>query len=268
MSVASLPMYDLPELREATDAVWRALARCLEQEGLSGVPEALVRDRQYDGPWSDPALLFSQTCGYPLTHALAGKVRLVATPRYRAPGCDRGSYRSVIVVGARSQASVLADLRGKVCVINESSSHSGMNALRALVAPLSGGRPFFASVRRSGAHLASLAQVGAREADVAAIDCVTYALAARARPELVAGTRPIAWSAPAPACPFITRGDASDDLVAQLRRALARALADPALTWAREALLLDGIEVLPAETYEAMLDLEAEAARLGYAALA
>ncbi len=267
MNIASLPMYDLPEVREATDALWRGLARCLVLEGLSGVPEVLVREGSHEAPWSDPALLFSQSCGYPITHAFAGKVRVVATPRYRAPGCEGSSYRSVIVVGARSSASTLADLRGAVCAINEPSSHSGMNALRALIAPLSGGRPFFASVRRSGAHLVSLAMVGAGEADVASIDAVTYALAARARPQLVEGTRPIAWSAPAPACPYVTRGDAGDDLVARIRSALVRAFNDPELAWARDELLLDGMEVLPAEAYDVILEREREAAHLGYATL-
>jgi ABC-type phosphate/phosphonate transport system substrate-binding protein len=261
-------MYDLHEVRAATDALWRRLAQGLAEEGLSGPPEALVREGSHEAPWSAPALLFSQSCGYPVTHAFAGKVRLVATPRYRAPGCEGSSYRSVVVVGASSPASELAELRGSVCAINDPSSHSGMNALRALIAPLSVGRPFFASVRRSGAHLESLRMVGAGEADVASIDCVTYALAARTRPALVAGTRPIAWSAPAPACPYITRGDAPDALVARIQRALVRALSDPALAWARDELLLDGIEILPAEAYDLFLDLEAEAARQGYATLA
>jgi ABC-type phosphate/phosphonate transport system substrate-binding protein len=203
-----------------------------------------------------------------VTHALAGKVRLVAAPRYRAPGCEGSSYRSVVVVRARSTASALADLRGGVCALNDPSSHSGMNALRAMIAPLSGGRPFFASVRQSGAHLASLAMVGAGEADVAAIDCVTYALAARTRPALVSGTRPLAWSAPALTCPYITRGDASDALVASIQRAVARAFSDPDLAWARDELLLDGIEILPEEAYDVVLDLEAEAARQGYGTLA
>jgi ABC-type phosphate/phosphonate transport system substrate-binding protein len=261
-------MYDLPEVRAATDALWSSVARRLAEEGLAGVPDALLRDGPYDAPWSDPALLLSQSCGYPVTHELAGKVCLVATPRYRAPGCEGAFYRSVVVVGARSKAIVVDDLRGKVCAINEPSSHSGMNALRALIAPRSFGRPFFASVRQSGGHLASLAMVAAGEADVAAIDCVTYALAARARPFLVSGTRPIAWSAPSPACPYITRGRAGGELVAKLRSALAFALSDPDLAWARGELLLDGIAILKAETYGAILHLEEEAARFGYATLA
>lgn len=268
MSLVSLPMYDLPDLRAATDALWRAIAERLGQDGLAGVPEALVREGSHEAPWLDPALLFSQSCGYPITHALAGRVRLVATPRYRAPGCAGSSYRSAIVVPAGSKARALEDLRGLTCAVNEPSSHSGMNALRALIAPLSFGRPFFASVRRSGAHLASLRMVGAGEADVAAIDCVTYALAARARPDLVAPTRVLAWSAAAPACPYITRAGADDALVARLQRALAGALAEPALAWAREELLLEGIEILPLEAYGRILDIEEEARRLGYATVA
>jgi hypothetical protein len=268
MNIASLPMYDLPEVRGATDAFWRSVARRLAEDGLADIPETLVRDGPYDALWSNPALLFSQSCGYPVTHELAGKVRIVATPLYRAHGCEGGSYRSVMIVGASSAASALSDLRGKVCAINDLSSHSGMNALRALIAPLSGGRRFFASVRRSGAHLASLAMVGAGEADVASIDCVTYALAARAMPDLVAATRPIAWSASMPACPYITRGSASDELVARIRSAVAAVVHDPDLAWARHELLLEGITILPMEAYGAILHLEGEAARIGYATLA
>jgi hypothetical protein len=61
--VASLPMYDLPELREATDELWRALAARLQNRGIDA-PVTLERDEtNLDAVWSDPRLLLSQTCG-------------------------------------------------------------------------------------------------------------------------------------------------------------------------------------------------------------
>ena len=51
------------------------------------------------------------------------------------------------------------------------------------------GADFFARVDVSGSHAISLARVASNEADVAAIDCVSYAHLTRVVPELVAATR-------------------------------------------------------------------------------
>ena len=37
-AVASLPMYDLPELQAANDELWRAIAERLRAVGFKGVP--------------------------------------------------------------------------------------------------------------------------------------------------------------------------------------------------------------------------------------
>jgi ABC-type phosphate/phosphonate transport system substrate-binding protein len=267
MPIASLPMYDVPELAAATDALWRAVAAALRARGFDDVPAALCRDRPHREPWLDPALLLSQTCGYPLVNQLAGRVRLVATPRYRVAACQGAWYRSAVMVPVVSPVTSLAELRGATCAANEPDSHSGMSALRALVAPLAEAGRFFAAVRWTGAHRRSLEALAAGEVDAAAIDCVTFALLERARPDLAAAVRPIALTAPCPGPPLITRGAASDDEVAGLRAALDQVAADRALASARDALLLDGFEVLPDAAYGRVTELEAEAVRLGYPVL-
>ena len=90
--------------------------------------------------WS-PASILSQTCGYPYATRLRGRVRLVATPVYRAEGCDGARYRSVLLVRADDRAENLADLRGRRVALNADDSQSGHNALRAAVAPLAQRRP-------------------------------------------------------------------------------------------------------------------------------
>jgi ABC-type phosphate/phosphonate transport system substrate-binding protein len=67
-------------------------------------------------------------------------------------------------------------MRGTICAVNGRESHSGMNALRALVAPASHAGRFFAEVKVTGTHAASIAMVQSSAADIAAIDCVTHAL--------------------------------------------------------------------------------------------
>ncbi|HMA14277.1 MAG TPA: hypothetical protein VKP12_05800, partial [Kiloniellaceae bacterium] len=110
---ASLPMYDLPGLESATDAWWAGLAAAFRAEGVKDVPERLTRQGDHAALWTAPDLLFSQTCGYPLTHALAGRVTLVATPIYDCAGCGGGSYRSELVVRADDAAGSLAALKGR-----------------------------------------------------------------------------------------------------------------------------------------------------------
>ncbi|NNF76519.1 MAG: phosphate ABC transporter substrate-binding protein, partial [Rhizobiales bacterium] len=85
--VASLPMYDHPAVRQATDRLWRGLARALGREGVR-VPDILNRQPDYATLWELPGLIFSQTCGYPYMSRLRGKVQLVATPIYNAMGCE------------------------------------------------------------------------------------------------------------------------------------------------------------------------------------
>lgn len=256
--VASLPMYDLPELRAATDALWAAIARALG----AAAPATLERSRALDEVWRDRALVLSQTCGYVVTHALRGAVRLVAAPRYRAPGCDGATYSSALVVGREHPARQLADLRGGSCAINGADSHSGMNVLRHAFAPLAAGGRFFARTEVSGAHRESLARVAAGAVDVAAIDCVSLALLARVAPAEVAAVRVLATTASAPALPFVTRGDASDEEVAVIRAALREAIVAEPL--AREVLLLAGVEEVDLAAYDAIDALEREAIGRGY----
>jgi ABC-type phosphate/phosphonate transport system substrate-binding protein len=264
MAVASLPMYDLPELRAATDAWWHGLARAFRREGIAEVPDSLDRRAQYADAWTLPDLLFSQTCGYPLTHELAGRVELVATPCYGAEGCEGPGYCSFVIVGADSTASAIGDLRGARCAINGLDSQSGYNVLRSLVAPLATDARFFGSVATTGGHRASLALVASGEADVAAIDCVTHGLLARHRPQALVGTRVLCRTASAPGLPYVTRVGASAELLRRLRGGLGRAFADPELDESRGALLLAGTAVLPLAAYDRIPEMESAAIAAGY----
>lgn len=268
MTIATLQMYDLPEIRAATDDWWAGLARAFARTGLTDVSAALTRDRPPEECWRDPGLLFGQTCGYPLMHELAGVVQVVATPAYRAPGCRGPAYCSLLLVREDDVATALSDLGGRTAAFNAPNSQSGYSALRHAVAPLTRGGRFFSRVIETGSHLGSAAAVKEGRADLAALDCVTYALLDRYRPEAVAGLRILGRTASAPALPYVTRRDADGESVARLRDGLAEAAADPTLAAARETLLLRGVEVLPPKAYDRVLELEAEALNHGYPRLA
>jgi len=265
--IASLPMYDWPEVREATDALWQGIARHLAANGFAGVPATLERGRDRDEQWRSPDLLFSQACGYPLTHALADRVDLVATPCYGVRGCEGADYCSLVVVSRAGKARGLADLRGATAAFNSADSMSGMLALRAVVAPLSRKGRFFGQVIESGSHLASMRAVAEGEADVAAIDCVSFALAERHHPDLVKRLKVIAETPRVPGLPLITARGRTGPERARLARALTEAFADPVLAAARADVFITGLEFTSLTDYQAILDLEAAADAAGYTRL-
>jgi ABC-type phosphate/phosphonate transport system substrate-binding protein len=274
--VASLPMYDFPELRGAHDAFWAALGARLEAAGASNVPPGLTRNLPHSDVWRHPSLLFAQGCEYPLATSFADCVRLVATPIYSAAGCEGKRYRSAIVVrgagvvsgagtdGALKAGGTLADFRGRRCAINELDSNSGMSLLRAAVAPLATGGRFFGSVVVSGSHLRSMEMVASGEADIAAIDCVSFAHFQRLYPAVVGQLRILSWTPSGPSLPFITARSASDATVRMLRSALADVFDDDGLAPVREQLLLRGVDLQPTEGFDEVLALERRAVEEGY----
>ena len=261
-------MYLLPEIAEATDALWSAIAARLVAAGLADVPLALRHDLGPHEAWRDPDLLFGQSCGYPLMTEFRGRLRAVAAPLYRAPGCVGATHCSFFVVPRKAAARRLADLCGGRFAANSRDSNSGYNLARLAFAPLAAEGRFFAEVIETGSHAASLALIADGRADCAAIDCVTHALWAGHRPTVVAATRILGRSAASPTLPFVTAVSAGDRTVEALRDALAAVMVDPALAPTREALLLAGIEPAENPDYRIVLDYETAARRQGYALLA
>jgi ABC-type phosphate/phosphonate transport system substrate-binding protein len=193
---------------------------------------------------------------------------VVATPSYAAPGCKGPFHRAAVIVRAASAAGSLAEFRGRICAVNSPASNTGMNLLRAEIARIAGGQRFFGGVMQTGSHAASVEQVASGAADLASIDAVTLALLQRHRPDLTRAVRVLAWTAASPGLPLISSRTWGDDLHAALRQALSDVAADPAMRSVRESLLLDGFVQLPEAVYDAVLALEASAARAGYPELA
>lgn len=268
MSVASLPMYDLAELRRVTDSWWALIAGHLRAVGLTAVPAALTRPKDLVAHWQSRDLVLSQSCGYPLVHALRGKVDVVGTPAYAAPGCRGADYRSLVIVAAESPFSCLADLRGKRCAINSPTSQSGANAMRALVAPFVNQGRFFSDVLLSGGHIASINMVASGAAEVAAIDCVTFELLRQHAPGKVAGTRVLCETPAAPGLPYITARNKSEDFLNRLREGVCRAFDDPRAAETRAALLLDELVQVPVGAYRCIRQMEQDADTAGLAQFA
>ena len=257
---AMISMYDMPESSAASAAWWAGLARHWRAAGLGDIPEsAHMPDGDLYELWLAPDLFIAQTCGFPLTHRLKDRVTLVGTPVYAPDGCAGGSYHSVIVARKGSDVRSLDDVAGKVAAFNAHDSQSGWNALRHSL--IGKGAP--ARFLQTGGHRKSVAAVREGRADVAAIDCVTYASLQQLAPQEVAPLRIMARIASAPALPYVTRRDIAAADLEKLRAGLRAAMADPALADTRAAMMLAGLEIIPLQAYDRLLEMEREADRAG-----
>jgi ABC-type phosphate/phosphonate transport system substrate-binding protein len=239
------------------------LARNLRTRGLKHVPAALNREILYEVQWRSGQLLFSQACGYDVL-VRANHLRILATPVYAPTACLGGHYSSMIVVRKDSRFECLEDLRGSRCAINTPTSHSGMNVLRALFAPISRNGRFFESVCITGSHEASLMMIADRRADVAAIDCITYDLLQRHRPRALHEIRVLCCTSRFPAPPYVVGSQLSDGEVHQIRQALVETLAAPDMRRVKQALLINEVVDLPLQSYQSIADLERRALESEY----
>lgn len=238
--IASLPMYDRPELRDAHDAYWQLISQNLG----AGAPATLTRDGDLWEIWQSPDLVLAQTCGFPYRARLDDKVTLVGTPDYGLPGCPPGHYNSVLIARAEDRRD-LAALGEARFAYNEAMSQSGWAAAASHFAEA--GLPLN-PVLQTGGHALSAHAVASGEADLAAIDALSWALFLRHEPEVASGLREVTRTAPTPALPYIARAGADGPATFDaIRRAIEALSPDH-----RAALHLRGICVISPAAYRAV----------------
>lgn len=240
-------MYDWPECRSATDALWSQIRQELRAAGIPA-PERLAR-RNGDLPavpggirdargrliaadpatlppdefdlevlWRHPALVFAQTCWGPMEAGLSTHVEVTGQPDYSPFRGGQGRcYRSAIVVrGDPSfEAPVEAGpviapdrIAGRRFAYNDARSMSGLIAPRrdlvvvGAIADENRFDSFWSAMMNTGSHRESIIAVASGKADVAAIDCRTWAMALEHEPacrELSV----VGWTAPRPGLPYV-----------------------------------------------------------------
>ena len=242
--VATLPMYDWPEVQAANDQYWNCLRDSLRDHGFPA-PDRLERDVAATELWRNPGLVLGQTCGLPLVRDLLRHVSVVGTPAYDID-CGAGSYFSVIVVGRDSAYTNIEDLTGSRLAFNSHCSQSGFAALAYHLRNLARDGQVFSSTVQSGSHRGSIRMVAGKEADVAAIDAVAWRLAER-HEAAAAELRVLAVTEPLPGLPMICarRGEWSAD---RMHLAVVEAMAalEPDIA---DTLLLNGFAQLKSSDY-------------------
>ena len=239
--IASLPMYDRPELSAAHQRFWSLTRQGLQDRGVDA-PQTLSQRDDLMAVWTDPAMLLAQTCGMPYRKFLHGKVNLVGTPNYRLPDCPAGHYNSVIMVRKDDPRSTLQDYESATFAFNGENSQSGF------AAPLNHARTTgvtFPNRIQSFGHALSAQMVASGQADIAALDAVTWRLIERFD-AFANDLRILEVTAPAtPVLPFITSTNHDPEL---MFNAVAQAIAQLSDT-EQDTLGLYGIIKIPASEY-------------------
>ncbi len=198
--IANLSMYARPETHQATCDFWNLIRKNLQTVGVAA-PSELSQEVDLMRVWQDPNLLLSQTCGMPYRNALHGKVQLVGTPIYDLEDCPDGYYFSVIVVRKDDSRTALQEFAQATFAFNEAQSQSGFAA--ALTHAAQRGVTFHNKVQ-SHSHANSAEMIANGQAEIAALDAVTWKLIKR-YDAFAADLRVLARTTPCtPALPFIT----------------------------------------------------------------
>jgi len=142
-------------------------------------------------------------------------------------------------------------------------------------------RRFFASFARAAEGSLFSALVGplftprnvaravlAGDADIGSLDSYAHDLLRRHEPELAAGLRTVATTAPTPVPPLVAAAGTPRETLLRLREALFAVAAAEELADAREALLIEGFTAVDRADYRVLIDAAHEADRLGYPRLA
>jgi ABC-type phosphate/phosphonate transport system substrate-binding protein len=182
--------------------------------------------------WLSPALLFGQTCWGPMELGLAPHVQVIAQPSYDAFEGGQGElYSSALVMAADGGPSLASPadgkavipldlIRGKRFTFNNPDSMSGLIGLTRDLEAMGASLDIFASRSESGGHRSSIVAIAEGRADIAAIDCESWALAQRFEPA-AKGVKVVGWTARRKGLPYITARTTPEKIIAAMREAVS-----------------------------------------------
>jgi ABC-type phosphate/phosphonate transport system substrate-binding protein len=243
--IATLPMYDWPEIQSHNDKFWKTIRNALLDQGFSP-PDNLTRSKDVVSCWKDGRLLLGQTCGLPFVTGLKDQVSLIGTPAYEIE-CGAGSYFSVIVVRKDCEAASISDLASARIGYNDAMSQSGFAALYTHLVSHNISPGALVSAVQTGSHRQSIKAIAEGKIDFAAIDAVSWELALRHEPA-AKGLKVLEKTKQVPGLPLITSLRSRKE-VERIQTAVINAMI--ALDEAtRESLLLMGFSATTMADYE------------------
>jgi ABC-type phosphate/phosphonate transport system substrate-binding protein len=266
--IANARMYSV---NAVAAAAWRALLEwVIARAGVS------VEVIDYPAPQPLPALWARDDlagvfiCGFPFSRAVP-QPSMLAAPIPAMPRCHgEPVYWTDIVVRADSSIHMLEDTFGRRFAYTSPDSQSGYQAPRHLLAAYAAerGKLFSEVVGPLVTPRRVVEAVLDGQCDAGPVDSYALELLRASEPELVAGLRVIASTAPTPIPPLVASPSTSRDTVGRLAAAFVE-LANAAETAPLRTILCLAGFARPAATAYDMLRLRAtEADALGYPSLA
>lgn len=252
--IASYPMYYLPQLQASLDGWWQHVLRHLHHRKIKVNVQLSNEHTDLYRHWLDPHLFFSQTCGFPLATALQRKVKLIGTPAYDSEFCKDAYYCSLLIVRSTDGAKTIEDFAGRRFAYNGPESQSGFNAVRTYLKDCRISTPFFGQNILTGQHRNSIAKVVNDEADICAVDCVTYTLLKRHQPGVLDSIRVLTTTAMTPGLPFITSVDTPEEITRALHDSIRQTCMDKSLQRLRSDLLIKDISRIPLDEYMLLIN--------------
>lgn len=238
--IASLPMYQRPQLIDAHNKFWNLIRNNLSDAGIK-TPAELSQDADEMAVWRDPELVLSQTCGMPYRTYLYDKVTLIGTPDFGVDDCLPGHYRSSFIVNKKDTRTMLSDYKGAIFAYNDKISQSGYAA--AYFETMKHNF-FFKNTVCSGGHLNSAAMVASKKAEIACIDPVSLAFM-KEYEDFYDDLRIIKKTDPTPSLPYITTAGGDRETYF---KAIEAAISDLS-EMTRRKLRINGIVYIPKEQY-------------------
>jgi len=235
-----LDMYLAPASQSAFAALDDRLRSVLTNAGVN-----------LSGPFA-AGFAVGQICGITFANAPAGQLRYLATMVADDAAVPAGHYNSLLVTqcdGGLATPAEFDPARHKA-VINEAGSFSGNLTFAAYMT--SRHNTGLGTVLESGGHLKSIGMVARGEADLAAIDRISFALARRTVPDDVAGVTVIGETTTWPGVPFVADASLPGAVTAALRDAILAFRDDPAWSEMKAILGLSDITVLDKDLYPPM----------------
>ena len=254
MLFATLPMYSAAPFRPAWQLLWEHAAAHLNKAGLNTQKALCWPDDPYP-VWQDDAMILGHTCGWPLVSRLGEQVVPFARFDFGLPAAPAGHYHSVfiarqgpIVDTPLALEPLFNDPTWRIA-INGTDSQSGFRVLGECL-----GRPYRIAGERvlvTGSHASSIDAVAAGQADLAAIDAVTWQYALDHQPSARA-LCVLARSADVPGLPLVTSGQFAGhtDLLRDALRLALRELSPSALGLLR----INGLVTAARSDYQVLRD--------------
>jgi len=238
--IASLMMYQRPELEAANNRYWNSIRTNLADAGIDS-PKNLSQDAEEFSVWKHPDLVLSQTCGMPYRIWLHDKVELVGTPDFGVEDCPPGYYRSALVVRADDAHLDVADFKNKVFAYNQTFSQSGFAGPYWHLEPKGF---WFENLYHAEQHLESARAVAENRADIAALDIVSWKIISRYE-DFARKLHVLELTAPTPGLPLITAKDKDPNTIFAAVENAVLQMSDPD----RDLLSLQGIVRISKEQY-------------------